>query len=342
MHTARLVQYGLAAAIAASFAPAHASADEMQGGIATTEETQAGIGLGSAARAAEAVHMRFSPVQNALDLPGAPVRGTAAQGMAAGDGLAGWSGWGSLGFTSDKNTFAATAKKSSSQTLSLGMDRALGDKITGGVLLSISHDSTDTTYNGGNIKTLSATIAPYASFQLNDWLSADLSAGVGTGHADQSRVAFGTTVTGSYRNTTVFGTASLKASKWYDSTWLLSGTLGIIGSRTERSGFTESDGTVNDKSTSRLIQSNIGGTVGYWASPALLYATANYVYDIKHPAPTVIGASNDRDELQVSLGAQFYGQDKWENLTGGLSLSHTMGRSQRENTSLNLSARLKF
>ena len=167
-----------------------------------------------------------------------------------------------------------------------------------------------------------------------------MSFGGSIAHSNQNRLAGTVTVTGDYRTTSLFGSAGLSASKWMGY-WLLSGRAGINGSSTTRDAFTESDGTVNAASSSTLVQGTLGGTIGYWAAPALISATATYVYDLSRPTPAA-GASTDRDELKLSAGMTFYGSGEWENLTGGVSLAKTFLRDERESTSAEASIRMTF
>ena len=287
-----------------------------------------------------AAQNRLSPTNNAFDIPGAPADDGDAGGMSGGDDPFDWSGWSNVGVGRNENTFAATRSEGWNFTKTIGADTPLGDVGTGGVLFSLSLDRTNTTYNSGSIEYTGATVAPYASFSLNDWLSADMSFGGSIAHSNQNRLAGAVTVTGDYQTTSVFGSAGLSASKWMGY-WLLSGRAGVNGSNTNRAAFTESDGTVNAASSSTLVQGSLGGTVGYWAAPALISATATYVYDLAQPTPPA-GAAVDRDELKLSAGMTFYGSGEWENLTGGVSVSKTFLRAERESTSAEASIRMKF
>lgn len=305
--------------------------------VATTTEVHS---MAAGAPAA-AIAQRLSPLQNAFSLANAPARGQAPTGIAGGDGLAGWAGWGTLSFGRSENTFVGSLSDGNNQTLSLGLDRPISDKVTFGAALAIYHDSTDTIFNGGNTETTSVSLSPYAKFTLNDWLSADVSMGYSTVNTDQMRLVFGAPVTASYDASSYFVSANLDASKWYD-TWLISGRLGITASESRRDAFVESNGTANAASTTHLTQASLSGTVGYWTEPFLLYLTGEYINDLHNDAPVVLGASTDSDEFRLTLGTHIYGQGKWKDVSGGFGITQSFGRTDKESTSAVMSLRFEF
>jgi len=303
-------------------------------------QTQASIAISTA----EQISRRFAPVANAFSVPGAPTgTATGSEGLAGGDVmlLDGWSVWGSLVGRRTENSFAPEQQDSDIWTLSMGMDRPVSDRITLGVSVTGTMEDSTTAFGTGSRDTGSVYISPYANFKLNDWLSADVSLGYGYADADQVRSVFGAPVTGSYDSDTLFGAANLTASKW-SGAWLMSGAVGLSASSTKRHAFVESDTTVNPSDSSQLIQGRIGGTLGFWTEPLLPYLSAEYVYDLDDNPSTVAGAPNDRDEFRVTLGSHIYGTGDNQKLSGGLSISHTIGRKSKEDTSANFSMRIAF
>ena len=308
--------------------------------VATMPTVQAEMAFGSAGQTMTTIQNHLSPLQNAFDLPDAPNRKPDAQGMSGGDGMFDWSGWSSASVGYTENTYAPTQTNGWNQSATLGADLPLGSGATAGVMFSLSHDRSNMVYNSGSIEYLGATVAPYASFSLTDWLSADMSFGASFANSNQDRLSGATTVTGSYTTNTYFGSAGLSASKWMGN-WMVSGRVGVNGSSTNRAAYTESDSTANAASSSSLLQTSIGGTVGFWAAPALFYVSSSYVYDLDRPTPAA-GASTDRDELRLSAGATIYGSGQYENITGGLSISKTFLRAEHESTGAQANLRVKF
>ncbi len=287
---------------------------------------------------------RFSPVSNALSLPGAPGNGQPqAQGIAGGDPdlLKGWSLWGSTSARHSENSFAPEQQKSNSWSLTAGADRPISDTTTLGVSVTLSRDNADTAFGTGTRDTNAIHVSTYANFKLNDWLAADVSLGYGYTDTKQMRTVFGAPVTGSYKGHSVFGAANLKASKW-QGPWLISGVVGLSGSSTRRDGFVESNGTVNAAGRSDLLQARIGGTIGYYSAPMLPYLSAEYIYDLDFDRSLAPGATNDRDEFRVTLGTHIYGTGDNQNLSGGIAISHSFGRDNKDDTSVNLSLRIAF
>jgi len=293
----------------------------------------------TAARSATAaITQRFSPISNAFKLPNAPSRAPKAAGLAGGDALRGWSGWGSLSFGQSNTTFVPAQRDGRSQTLSLGLDRPVSNGTTAGVAFTYFDDDSNTVFNGGTVKTRSVSIAPYVNLTLKDWLTADFSLGISAGNTSQMRRG---PVYGKYSSRTMFGSAGLNASKWH-GLWLSAGRGGLTASSTNQSAFTETDKTFNPASSSHLVQASLGGTVGYYANPALIYMKAEYRYDISKTLSTVPGAANDRDAFYLTLGVDFYGKDKWANLSGGAGITKEIGRTQMNTTSAVVNVRYAF
>lgn len=287
------------------------------------------------------VSQRFSPVANAFDLPGAPGTG---QGLAGGDTAMpkDWSVWSSLVARRTENDFAPEQQDSDIWSLTMGADRPVSEKMTVGLSVTISREETDTAFGTGERTADSVYVAPYANFKLNDWLSADVSLGYGYVDTAQARTPFGPPpITGTYDSHSIFGSANLTAAKWQGAT-LMSGVVGLSGSSTKRDSFTESDGTVNPSDTSELLQARLGGTIGYYTAPMLPYVSAEYIYDLDYERSAVPGAPNDRDEFRVTLGSHIYGSGASENVSGGFSVSHQLGREAKDDTSVNLSLRIAF
>lgn len=312
--------------------------------LTAADSTQARAGAATASQ----ILQRFSPVGNAFALPGAPRRTEglgegAAQGLAGGDMavLKGWSLWGSVVGGSTQNSFAPEQQKGTVWTLSTGADRPISETTTMGVSLTFTHEGADTAFGTGTRSTNSVYLAPYASFKLNDWLSADVTLGYGHTDTNQKRDFLGTPVTGSHSSHSLFGAANLTASKWHGAT-LLSGVVGLSGSSTRRGSFTESDGTVNLSSKSQQLQARIGGTIGYYMEPMLPYLSVEYIYDLKQERSLLPGAPNDRDEFRVTLGSHIYGTGANKNLSGGFAVSHSFNRSDKKATNVSLNLRLAF
>ena len=326
-------------AVAALFSLSTGAQAASHHGDTTQENTQAEVTYSATGQTISAIQNHLAPVQNAFDLPGAPPRESDPAGMAGGDDLFDWSGWASLGGGYNENTFTATKTNGWNAALTVGADTPIGGGATGGLLLSVTRDHTDTVYNTGTIDYTGVSVAPYFSFSINDWLSADASFGGSYANSHQTRTAVGI-VTGDYTTSSYFASANLNAAKWMGS-WLLSGRAGVNGSSSTRDAFTESDATVNAASSSSMLQASLGGTIGYWAAPALFYVSSTYVYDISRPTPAA-GASTDPDELRLSIGATLYGSGETENITGGFSLSKTFLRDEHESTSAEANFRVKF
>ena len=289
--------------------------------------------------ASQIVADRFDPIAHPFAVTGAPTSGY--RGLAAGDEKQGWSVWTSAAASWFEKDYAPAKTDSTSQIVSFGADRKIYDRLTVGLSLSYIRTEADTIYNGGETTSNGVSVLPYVAWRLNDWLSLDASAGYSFTKTDQDRDSLGVTVTGNYLSHAVTGALNLNAAKWYGPV-MTSAKLGLFASASKRTAFTESDGTVNRDNVDTLLQAKAGVTVGYLMRPLMPYLSATYVYDLNALSPTVAGEPDDRDELRLKLGTHILGKGKWQNISGGLSVSHHVGREKRHYSAASLNLRIRF
>ncbi|MCT4656647.1 MAG: autotransporter outer membrane beta-barrel domain-containing protein [Cohaesibacter sp.] len=310
--------------------PGSTSSDTAASDIVRTSQNS------NAARIARIVSDRFSPIQNAFDIPGAPGSG-GVTGLASGDVPSGMSVWGSVANSWSGDNFSATDSGTVSQTATIGLDKAITDRITVGASVTYSHSDTDTNYTVGSIESNGFTLMPYASMQITDWLSADASFGYSRTNTDQTVGG----VSSDYDTDGYIGSFNLNASKWYGSV-IASATAGLMVNSNKRASYTDSNGIVYQSSSDDLTQANVGLTLGYWMEPMMPYVSVGYAYDIDAEKPSTPGASDDADEFKLSVGSHIYGSGEWQHVTGGVSLSTVVGRENKESTTAGLNLKVAF
>ncbi len=260
-------------------------------------------------------------------------------GLAAGDGYAGWSIWGSYnrsGFDADMPINAANPVASydaDQDSFFVGADTLLNNRWILGLAVGYSNTDIFTVYNGGNNETDGVTVTPYAAYLINDVFSVDVAGGYTSLDYDTDRIDVGS-------GGTIFG--EFDADRWFvaanvnavvsTGNWYLAGRLGYLHTEEEQDGYTETGPavrTVGERDID-LSQFIAGVDVAYsfgWLEP---YATFTYLNDISKEdgaaaggLPGGVGTTvDDDDEVQAGFGFRYYGSG----VSGTLEWTSTVGR----------------
>ncbi len=282
---------------------------------------------------------RLSARSNALRMDGAPgVRAgvTPVAGESDGPLGNGWTVWSMYVRSWMKDRRAAIANKGASDSLTLGIDRELGERITAGVSLNYVHTSLDTLYNAGTSKTDGITVSPYASIALTDWLTLEVTGGYVYNREKTWRTLPVAATGRRHSNGYMFGT-SLSAAKWFDSV-LLSAKVGLVITRDRWKAYVESDGTPHSARVNRLVQGSMEGSVSWWLDPVMPYAAIAWTYDLSTNDPLLL----DRDDVTFTGGIAWYGSGRWEGLTADLSGSIVVGRRKQRDGTVSVGLRWNF
>ncbi len=237
--------------------------------------------------------------------------------------------WSSINYSEAESDFAATAYDSETIAGSVGVDYILSKFVTLGAYLSYSDTDTKSTFNGGSSDTETFSIAPYASFVVDDMFSIDASVGYSTSDIDTSRTVGALIATGNQDGDTVFMSVGLNGMKWYDNIGV-SGRLGWSYSDTDNDAYTDSLGTAFTATDSQLGQIQLGGQVSYYTENFMPYVGATYVYDAISDDVTTITPpqpDNDKDEVRLDAGLSFFGSGAF---SGGLSANYSVLREDYE------------
>jgi uncharacterized protein with beta-barrel porin domain len=118
-------------------------------------------------------------------------------GMAAGGGDGRLGVWVSGGWSQIEDDLTSTAYDGNLYNGLVGADYQFNDRFLGGLALGYESANIDTTFNAGSIESDGFTIAPYAGYVLNRYLTVDVSGGYSFIDYDMDRTTGGTRVTGS-------------------------------------------------------------------------------------------------------------------------------------------------
>ena len=238
--------------------------------------------------------------------------------------------WGSFNSGNVDNDFVFSPYDMTSRGFMVGADFQPMENAVLGLSAGYNHDDIETTFNGGKVKTDTATVAAYGAMALAGGLSVDAVLGYSDLNTTQNRLSLfiagfsdpfaalapGTPIDSDVDATRLFGAINLNGF-WNPRHFLVSATVGYLYSETDQDSFTESGGGVSvtrPGETFVLSQWHAGATLGYDFGTFLEpYAGADYSYDISREEVTVGTGlqqpANDRSELIYRIGMRYYGDN---------------------------------
>lgn len=264
---------------------------------------------------------------------------TGTVGLSAGENGGNSSAWGSISHTWLGDDATLTRFDGRLALFTVGYDRVLPGGWVVGVAGVVESSDVDTTFNDGDTDTIGASIVPYIGKSLFDGnASFDMQVGYGRLNTDTARNRTTGIATGDFDSYRLFGAANL-ASYHSTGNWLMTGRVGVLATHEGSDEYVESNGNRVSDQNITLVQVSVGGEarydMGHW-SP---YVGATYVNDVRRTGITALAASRDDDEVQVEAGASFAAGT---NLSADLSVTHSLGRSDMDETTLLGSLRYNF
>ncbi|RJR33018.1 MAG: autotransporter outer membrane beta-barrel domain-containing protein [Desulfobacteraceae bacterium] len=320
------------------------------GDVASTELTSVSVQTLTAINAYRMIAMRFDPIFYPRNLLGQGTRTASAlpngfTSIASGEENKGISVWANMGRNKIKDEFAQTAYDGYTNSFALGGDYAVKPWAIVGISMNYADTDIDTPFNGGDSQTKGFTLLPYANFNINKWLSTDVSVGYAWNDTDVRRVFAGNTITGSQDSEGWLAVANLNAQKWFNLVFL-SAKAGLLYNQDKRSTFTESDGTVNVGRTNDLVQGNLGASIGYWMEPFMPSLSVTYTYDLDREDQVLAGngpqPANDKDGVTIGLALSYYGSGAAKGWSVSLAATTEVLREDMENKGLSLNVRYAF
>lgn len=264
-------------------------------------------------------------------------------GVAAGGGDGRLSVWVSGGWSQIDDELTSTGFDGNFYNVLTGADYQFNDRFLGGLALGYESSDIDTSFNTGNVEQDGFTIAPYAGYVLNRYLTLDVSGGYTFSDYDTVRnPAAGAPVTGSTEGDRWFLGGNVNAYYAVNRV-TLGGRVGYLYTKESQDSFTESNGNAVSTNDVSIGQVRVGGTVGYMLGKVEPYVTGTYIHDVQQEKITVgpgqAQPSNDRSGLDVGGGIRFMLSDR---VTGGFEGTTHVGRDDISSTSLTGNLRIKF
>lgn len=277
-------------------------------------------------------------------------------GRSAGDVLSGWGFWASYSradFDADLPINSVVQPIASYEAVQhsvlLGADRLFKNRWVLGLAAGYENSDIDTLYNGGNNETDGFTVAPYAAYLINDWLSADATAGYTTLNYETRRIdnVSGGLITADFDADRWFAAANINASMQRDR-WLLGSRIGLLYTEETQDAYAETGPntarTIGERQLD-LVQFIVGVDAAYSFGRIEPYASLYYLNDLSREdgvgaggLPGNVGATqpDDDDEFQAGIGFRYFG----EVVTASLEYNETFSRAKFDGNSVFLTLRI--
>ncbi|MBO6783367.1 MAG: autotransporter outer membrane beta-barrel domain-containing protein [Alphaproteobacteria bacterium] len=270
------------------------------------------------------------------------------RGAAAGGGLDRAAGWVNFSDTDIEEDVPATLYEGDLRNYLLGVDYQLDDRILAGLAFGLERGEIDTRFNGGTVTTRGVTVSPYASYRLDERWSFDAILGHTRGDIDQVRGA-GIRSETDFRRWFAQANANYVTGLDVVDNLLLAGQAGYTYAFEKIDGFTESNGNLVAANRNPLGQVQLGARAGYslfdiadgWVFHP--YGGLRYLHEIQSSrvsvGPGQAEHPNDNDEVQVSLGLDFFSGSK---LSGNIEFLRSFARSKFESSVISVNLRWAF
>ncbi len=248
----------------------------------------------------------------------------------------GWSFWSSTSYAHLKDVRTSWRKHGSSITVNLGLEKDLLETLTFGVSGSFTHAGQDTLYNGGHTSSDSLSLTPYISYVPLPWLSLSVTGGYVHNRERLRWQDIGMLLRGRRTSHGYTFAATLEAARWF-SNLQLAARAGLSANRDRWKGFIDNFGNAHAAYGDHLVEATLEGGAYLWLDPVMPYLLLTYTYDLKTSRQ-----EEDRDDVTLTGGLTFYGEDTLEPLSLDMSGSVILGRKSQRNVTATLGIRINF
>ncbi len=285
--------------------------------------------------------------QSNLGTTGVAGNGMRYTGMAAGDSFAfPYAIWGNFSYTDASSDFSTTAFDSSRYNVFVGADFSPREGLVMGLALGYEDNEIDTFFNAGEMDVDGYTVVPYVALQVGDQSSLDLAFGYSDLDTSQFRLTGG--VPGGARINSKVGSERYFVSANYNTfrdygEWHVTSQLGVFWAKDQHDAFTESNGTVNGRTSFKLGQAKIGAEVARAWGAFEPYASATLEYDFARTGlPFAAGVARpqyDPTDVLFGFGVRYFADN---GLSGSVGYSRIFGRENYDESTLQLLIRAEF
>lgn len=216
-----------------------------------------------------------------------------------------------------------------------GADYRWDDKLTVGLSLGLDRTDIATGFNRGSLKGDGWSLAPYASYQIDQTWSVDGMLGFGENRLRSVDVTAGNVV-GDSKSDRRFGAVNLSWTRWYGATQVIA-KGSYIDSEDATGQFRQSNNVTVAAVTNHLSQLRASVQVGFWQPGGWMpWLGWQYVMDVTAPTQTnPTGATpppgNERTGFVFSAGADIYSKGP---VSGGFMVSTDFLREDRRQTTV--------
>lgn len=223
-------------------------------------------------------------------------------------------------------------------SISLGFDKKINNRLLAGVSLTQTDVSLLTPWNYGTFDSSGMTIAPYATYLLNDLFTVSGALGYGRANVDLMHNAGAPTPgTATYDTDRVYATVNLKASRWYDKL-NLSAHLGYTHSSEDADGYLWSDRTIPvPADTVDFGQVDVGVRAAYLVGKVMPYLAISYGNDADI-TQSVSVPNRDQEGMVYTVGVNLFGAGA---MSGGFYY-RTVDRDKIEDDTLSANLTYRF
>lgn len=291
-------------------------------------------------RQLDVLSWRFSPQWRAqTTLPPDLARAFIAPVAGEGPAPEGWSLWKSTAFMHMRQTIAGARARGDSLSGSVGLDKALTDRLTAGLSFTLTRSKAKDRTAGTWERTWQKALAFYADMRLTDELALNAQVGpVWQRQTFRDGSAIGL-VQGRRHSLGWMASGSLSAQRWLSQSVLISGQLSLLASRDRWRAHTASGagGTITRPArTEALVQGVAEAGVSLWLAPVMPYLRLAYGYDLYRRNIT---AGSDRDDFTLTGGLSWFGSGALEGLSFDLSGNARLGRRNEREYSVTFGTR---
>lgn len=247
--------------------------------------------------------------------------------LAAGDAMGGsvfgmWANYAYNDYDSDYSVQGQSlAYDADAHRFMFGIDRLLAGRFLVGIAGGYQSVDTDTAFNGGGQDSDGGTVAPYAAFLINDYLSLDLSGGYTWTDYDQDRLSpvDGTAIRANFDGESWFVATNLNWLMAVDN-FVFGAKAGYLYTEEEQDAYQEVGEATSIRAVQRrnidLAQVVAGAEIAYAGAGAYEpFFMAEYRNDLSRDDDNRAGGlpgaftsvrPKDDDEVQLNLGVRYY------------------------------------
>lgn len=218
----------------------------------------------------------------------------------------------------------------------VGLDHKITENLLGGLSLGYEWVDLDANANANAFISKGVSVTPYVAVVLFDNLTLDALFGYAVLFNEVKEASDTGSASGIYRSQRTLASANLNYYMLWDS-WNLSAQAGYMHVNEDQEAYQLIDGGMSERveqANSYMGEWRLGARVGYFWGDVEPYLESAYLYD-----NTWNDDGEDRDEIEVALGLDYYPSDDF---IFSITAANSYLRDDVGNTRLMLNLRFEF